>query len=127
LFVLALLSMTACTQLGGSPRSNVDAFVQAAQVGDYATARKLSNDPPFIFGVWQGNTETALRAGHLETATIVLEEQRGATTAYCVEFHGTDAHFPTHSLRLFADEQGSISAVYPYAPGTCPQTGVATR
>ncbi len=125
--LLALLSVTACTQLGGSPRGNVDAFVKAAQAGDYATARKLSNDPPFIFGVWQGNTETALRAGHLATATIVSEQQRGATTAYCVEFHGTDAQWPSHKLELFADEQGSISAVYPYAPGTCPQTGVATR
>ncbi len=120
MFGLALLSVTACTLGGGSPRGNVDAFVAAAQAGDYATARKLSNDPPFIFGVWQGNTETALRAGHLATATIVTEEQRGATTAYCVEFHGTDVQWPTHRLRVFADDQGMISAVYPYAPGTGP-------
>ena len=125
LYLLALLSITACVQLGGSPRGNVAAFVEAAQAGDYATARKLSNDPPFIFGVWQANTEAALQAGHLETATIVLEEQRGATTAYCVEFHGTDPHFPTHSLRLFTDDHGVISAAYPYAPAACPAPGAA--
>lgn len=127
LCVLALFAITACGQFGSSPRGNVEAFVVAAQAGDYATARTLSNDPPFIFGVWQANTETARRAGHLQNATIVLEQQRGATTAYCVEFHGTDAQWPSHKLELFADDQGSISAIYPYAPGTCPPTGVATR
>ncbi len=104
-YLVVVLSVAGCS-LGASstPRSSVDAFVQAAQAGDYATARKLSGDGEFIFSVWQGNTETALHDGHLERYEILHEQQRGATTAYCVEFHGSDPQWPVHVLRVFVDD-----------------------
>ncbi len=121
-FLFVLLSVAGCS-LGApsSPRTSVEAFIEAAQVGDYATARKLSTDGEFVFEVWKGNTETALRDGHLQTYTIAVEEQRGATTYYCVEFNGSDPQWPLHRLRVFTDDQGKVTTGYPYSPGACPR------
>ncbi len=72
-YLLILVSLAACTPFEVHvPRGSVEAFVGAARVGDYATADQLSNDPDFIFSAWQARTETALRAGHLATYTIMM-------------------------------------------------------
>jgi hypothetical protein len=119
-FLFVLLTVAGCS-LGApsSPRANVEAFLSATQAGDYATARELSGDGDFVFEVWKGNTEDARWAGHLERYDILNEEQRGATTAYCVEFHGSDPDWPIHSLRVFVDDQGKVTTGYPYYPGAC--------
>jgi len=117
-----LLSVAGCS-LGASssPRTNVEAFVEATQAGDYATARELSGDGDFVFEVWKGNTEDARWAGHLERYEILNEERRGVTTAYCIEFAGSDTQWPIHSLRVVVDDQGKVTTGYPYYPGACPR------
>ncbi len=119
-YLVVVLSVAGCS-LGApaSPRASVEAFIEATQAGDYATARKLSADGDFVCEVWKGNTETELRAGHLERYDILNEERRGATTAYCVEFHGSDPQWPVHSLPVFVDDQGKVTTGYPYSPSTC--------
>jgi len=131
--IVAVALLTSCIGHAASttPRTSLqaaEAWGEITVAGDYGKARTLARDPDgFVFSVWQAATEAARTQRHLESYRIASHEARGTTTAYRIEFQGSDPDWPVHCTLIFVDEAGKVDAQHPYTPYACPTPAEDTR
>jgi hypothetical protein len=69
---------------GGTSRDGLTAWVSAAAVGDFATARRHMEDDSFLYNVWEGSQRAIV--DHITSYRIISKKTVGQTTTATVRF-----------------------------------------
>jgi hypothetical protein len=101
-----------------APHTQVEQWADAVSRGDYSAMEPLMHEPGmnFFYPMWRDQTERYVRTGQMRPARIAVEQPRGQSVFYCVEFGSPVAYH----LDVSVNEQGLISVLSPYGRGRCP-------
>ncbi len=100
-----------------APRTQVERWATSVSLGDYATAQKSMRDTSAFFHMlWLDETDRYAEAGLMRPARVAVEQPRGRSVFYCVEF---GAPVSSH-LDVSVDDDGMVTVLGPYGNGRCP-------